>query len=78
MPIGINAVREALTDGDCIMVTQRRFSEPDSKSGALYTLKCLGRAIPNRTLQKLRDDLIPLDKGLFDDAPQSFILKPQA
>ena len=75
MPIGIDAVRSALESGDCIMVTHRRFDEQPAKQGLLYTLKSTGQAIPNRTMMKLRDDLEPMDKGLFDDAPLSFVLK---
>lgn len=75
MPIGINAVRSALEAGDSIMVTLRRFNEEPSKQGLLYSLKSTGQAIPNRTMVKLRDELEPLDRGLFDEAPQSYALK---
>lgn len=78
MPIGIEAVRSALTAGDCIMVTMRRFDEEPAKQGLLYCLKSTGQAIPAKTMAKLADELQPMDRGLFDDAPQSFILKSEA
>lgn len=76
MPIGIEAVRTALTSGDCIMVTE--IAEPESKAGTYYTLKRSGRTVARNTFKKLQDELQPMDRGLFEDAPQSFILKPKA
>ncbi|SFX48735.1 hypothetical protein SAMN04244548_01210 [Paracoccus pantotrophus] len=76
MPIGINAVRSALTAGDRIMVT--KVSEPESKAGTFYALKAAGKTVPRNTFAKLRDELEPADRGLFDGEPQSFVLKPGA
>lgn len=76
MPIGIKAVRSALEGGDVIMVTT--ISEPESKAGTFYALRGAGRTIPRNTFAKISADLIPLDKGLFDDAPQTYGLKGQA
>lgn len=76
MPMGINAVRAALETGDCVMVTI--INEPDSKAGTFFALKGSGKTVSKNVFAKLRDDLIPADAGLFDDAPQSFILKPEA
>lgn len=73
MPIGIEAVRTALRNGETIMVTE--VAEPESKRGVFYALNRSGKTVPRNTFAKLRDELEPLDRGLFDEAPQSYALK---
>ncbi|MGN7867757.1 hypothetical protein [Paracoccus sp. 22332] len=72
MPMGVEAVRSALIAGDCIMVTQ--IAEPESKAGTYYALRQSGKTVTKSAFAKLRPDLVPVDPGLFADAPQAFAI----
>lgn len=76
MPMKFEAVRAALSAGDCIMVT--KIHEPESKAGTFYSLRRSGRTVSRSQFARLGDDLVPGERGLLDDEPQTYVLKPQA
>ena len=70
MPMSLETVRAALLSGDTIMVTQ--IAEPESKAGTYYTLRASGKTVPRKAFEALKDELVPVDPGLFDDTPPRF------
>jgi hypothetical protein len=71
MAIKAADVRAALAGGDRIMITQ--IVEPESKAGIYYTLLGSGRTVPRHVYEAIKDDLVSVDPGLFDDSPPQIL-----